>query len=218
MAGVNSLVERIEAEFAAAFQREEKLRSEKVEEFRGRQQRLEKFEQTLDRLREIWRPRLEALANKFGDRVEVQPHVERGRRSGVFEFRSDLARIKLRFAVAPDPEVQNLVFTYDLEILPILMKFDSHEELEVPMDAIDEAALARWFDDRIVSFVRTYLSLHENEYYLKEHMVRDPIAKVRFPKYAAGATLEQKGKLIYFIDEATLREYQQQQAGHEQET
>ena len=42
-------------------------------------------------------------------------------------------------------------------------------------------------------------------------MVHDPIANVHFPKYAAGATLESGGKTVYFIDESTLREYQQKQ-------
>jgi YHS domain-containing protein len=46
-------------------------------------------------------------------------------------------------------------------------------------------------------------------------MVEDPIAKVRFPKYAAGATLDVKGKTHYFIDEVTLREFQQQLAARE---
>ena len=59
--------------------------------------------------------------------------------------------------------------------------------------------------------MRTYLSLHENQYYLKGHMVEDPIAHVHFPKYAAGATLEERGKTVYFIDETTLREYQRKQ-------
>jgi YHS domain-containing protein len=77
---------------------------------------------------------------------------------------------------------------------------------------VDETALAKWFDDRIVSFVETYLSLHENQYYLKGHMVEDPIAKVSFPKYAAGATLDVRGKTIYFIDEATRDQFQKQQA------
>ena len=39
-------------------------------------------------------------------------------------------------------------------------------------------------------------------------MVEDPIAKVRFPKFAAAAKLEQNGKTFYFIDESTLREFQ----------
>jgi hypothetical protein len=92
------------------------------------------------------------------------------------------------------------------------MKFDRHDEIEVPLDAVDESTLGQWFDDRIVSFVRTYLSIHENQYYLKDHMVEDPIAHVRFPKYGAGATLEVNGKKVYFIDNATLRKFQQEQA------
>ena len=87
-------------------------RLRKVEEFQGRQQRLEKFEQILEELRDVWRPRLEALAKKFGERVNVQPHVEPGRRSATFAFQSDLARIDLRFAVAPDPDVRQ----FDLQL------------------------------------------------------------------------------------------------------
>ena len=92
------------------------------------------------------------------------------------------------------------------------MKFDSHNELEVPLDAINSAQLAQWLDDRIVNFVHTYLALHENPYYLKDQMVQDPIAKVQFPKFAAAAQLEQNGKTVYFIDESTLREFQLQSA------
>ncbi len=84
-----------------------------------------------------------------------------------------------------------------------------------PLDAVDKAALGKWFDDRIVSFVKTYLSLHENQYYLKGHMVEDPIAKVQFPKYAAGATLELDGKTLYFIDESTLPRISGQASGKE---
>jgi hypothetical protein len=104
------------------------------------------------------------------------------------------------------------VFTYDLQIVPILMKFDSHDEIQLPIDAIDETALGKWIDDRIVSFVKTYLSLHENQYYLKDHMVQDPIAKVKFPKYAAGATLEVAGKTHHFIDESTRNQFQKELA------
>jgi YHS domain-containing protein len=56
------------------------------------------------------------------------------------------------------------------------------------------------------------ISLHENQYYLKGHMVEDPIAKVQFPKYAAGATLQHGGKTLYFINESTLRDFEPKQA------
>jgi YHS domain-containing protein len=110
-----------------------------------------------------------------------------------------------------DEDVRNLIFQYDLDIIPILMKFDSHAELKLPIEGIDREALGKWFDDRIISFVKSYLAVHQNNYYLKDHLVEDPIAKVRFPKFAAGAKLDWKGKTIYFLGEETRREFEQQQ-------
>ena len=88
-----------------------------------------------------------------------------------FEFQSNLARIRLRLSASTDHDVRKLVLDYNLEILPILMKFESHQQAEWPLDAIDRQAIANWIDDRLVDFVKTYLSLHQNEYYLKDHMV-----------------------------------------------
>ena len=103
MSNSTSLADRINAEFDVASERVEKLKSQKVEEFQGRQQRLEKFDQTLEDLREIWLPRLDVLAKKFGERVKVRSQVEPGRRSASFKFKSELASIDYRFAVAPHP-------------------------------------------------------------------------------------------------------------------
>ncbi len=210
METTNLLIERIDAEFSAAEERWNQLRVKQLEEYHVRQLRLERFERTVDALRELWEPRLEALATRFGKTMDVMPIEQPGRRAVSMEFGSNLARITLRFTVSPDADARKLVVTYDVEILPVLMKFDSHRELELPLDAVDKAQLAQWLDDRIVDFVHTYLGLHENEYYLKEQMVEDPIAKVRFPSFAAAATLEHERKTLYFIDESTLREFQQQ--------
>lgn len=207
METANSLIERIDAEFSAAEQRWDQLRVKQLEVYQVRQQRLECFERTVETLRELWEPRLEALAKRFGKNMDVLPIQERGRRAVSLEFGSNLARILLRFAVSPDADARKLVVTYDVEILPVLMKFESHRELELPLDAVDKAQLAQWLDDRVVDFVY-YLAMHENEYYLKDKMVEDPIAKVRFPKFAAAAKLEHDGGTMYFIDESTLREFQ----------
>jgi YHS domain-containing protein len=48
-------------------------------------------------------------------------------------------------------------------------------------------------------------------------MVEDPVAKVQFPKYAAGATLERDGKTYYFLNESTCREFQEQRVSDSQE-
>jgi YHS domain-containing protein len=47
----------------------------------------------------------------------------------------------------------------------------------------------------------------ENEIYLKDEMVEDPIAHVTFPRLAAAMTLDWQGKKYYFIGEETRREF-----------
>lgn len=212
MPKIDQLLNRIDAAFNASADKIREFQSRKVQEHQDRQQRLEKFGQLSEQLRDVWRPRMEAFARRFGEKVQVTPVVTPGRREATFKFNSELAHIDLRFSVFTDTDVRNVVFCYDLDILPILMKFDSHSEIEFPLDAVDAEALAQWIDDRIISFINTYLSLHENSYYLKGHMVVDPVAKVQFPKFAAGATADFDGETYFFISEETRREFEAQRA------
>ena len=154
----------------------------------------------------------ECLAKEFGDRVNIKPIVTPGLRCAAMEFNSPLAQIVLQFSAGTDSDVTRLVLASDLDILPILMQFDQHTEISFPLDQINSEAIVQWLDDRIVAFVKTYLSLHENEYYLKGHMVEDPIAHVRFPKFAAGATRERNGKPVYFISEVMAQEFDKQKS------
>ena len=208
MAEINNLLSRIEAEFSALDDKLKKTQSEHLHEHQERQKRLAAFETLLEELPAVWRPRLETLVQRFGDRVKVTPQLASSSRAATLEFQSELARIRLRLSASTDRDVRKLILDYDLEIIPMFMQFDSHQQAEWPLDAIDRKAIANWVDDRIVGFVKTYLSLHENEYYLREHMVEDPIAGVRFPKFAAGTSLEWEGKKYYFIGDETRREFE----------
>jgi YHS domain-containing protein len=208
MADIDALLGRIDAEFAAMKQRVELHREQYVREYQQRQQRLELFAKACEQLQRVWRPRLEALANKLGERAKVTPSITPSLREAVFQFESQLARIELRLSATTDPDVRKLVLSQDLKILPILMEFTPHAQIDFPLDKIDETAVAKWIDDRLLDFVRTYVSLHENEYYLKDFMVEDPIAHVRFPKFAAGATKDFNGKTVYFISQETLQQFE----------
>lgn len=212
MADVTSLLERIDHEFATAREKIKTFQEEQVQSYEGRQRRLELFGKVCEQLRDIWRPRLEALSQRFGEHVKVTPRLTRELREAEFNFESNLAHIKLRFAASTDEEVRKLVLDYHLEILPILMKFEPHVQVEFPLEAVDPVAVAQWTDDRILDFVRTYLSLHQNEFYLKDHLVSDPVAGVRFPKFAAAATCQWEGKTYYFISEKTRQQFEKQHA------
>lgn len=207
MADVKDLLNRLDVEFSSAETQIKEFQAQKLQEYHGRQQRLELFSKACEQLRDTWRPRLEALAAKFGDKVKVTPSVTPAMREATFQFRSPLADIVLRFSASTDFEVRNLVLDYDLHILPILMKYEPHARVEFPLDAIHADVIGQWIDDRIVDFVKTYLALHRNEYYLKDHMVSDPVTLTRFPRYAAAATLDWGGTKYYFISDETRRDF-----------
>ena len=212
MAELQSLIDRMEKEFSLSDEKIKQFQKEQVDAYQEKQKRLEKLGQVFEKLRQVWGPRLQVLASKFGDKVKVKPSFVPSLRDAQFEFQSKLAAISLKFSASTDTDVTRIILTYDLRIVPALMSFDSHSELELPLDNPDPEKVAQWVDDRIISFVKTYQSLHENEFYLKDHMVSDPVIGLRFPKFAAGATLEWKGKTYFFVSEETLKEFQKQQA------
>lgn len=210
MADIATLMERIDAEFAQSDRQIKEFQTRKVEEYHGRQQRLELFAKVCDELQETWRPRLDALARKFGDKVQVTPTITPSGREATFEFKTSLAHIILRVSAATDEDVRNLVLDYNLHILPILMKFEPHMRVEFPLEKVDSEAVGSWIDDRIVDFVKVFLSVHRNELYLKDHMVMDPVSCTRFPKYCAAATLDWEHQKFYFISEETRAEFAKQ--------
>jgi YHS domain-containing protein len=210
MSELKSLPSRIDAEFAAVEKQAKDLQIERLQQYRERRLRLRQLDQVFQKLAEAWKPRLDTLLQKFGDRVQVTPRLTPSSREAAFEFQSNQGRIRLRFAALTDPDVSKVILAYDLEIIPVFFRYEPHAELQFPLDAVDEEAAGRWVDDRIIDFLRGYLSMGENEFDMQEHMVEDPVAHVRFPDFAAGATLEWQGKKYYFIGEETRQEFARQ--------
>jgi hypothetical protein len=167
MSDVTNLRQQLDAELAGAKSRAQQTRREWERFGRDMEERQEKFDALLERLRPIWVPRLELLRDRFTKVAKVeQPEVKRYARSVTFTFTSKY-RVELKFSASPDKDVRNLVLEYDLLVIPILVKYDRHVELEMPIDRVDEEAVARWLDDRIVSFVKTYVALEGDDFFEK---------------------------------------------------
>ncbi len=210
MSDVSDLLSRIDSEFASMDKAIKDFQQENVRAHQAREQRMEQFQLVCDQLKGVWKPRLEALAQKFGDRVQVKPSITPSQKSARFAFKSPLAEIVLTFSVSTDFDVKTVYLDYDLHLLPILMKYEPHQRMEFPLDKPDPAALGKWIDDRIVDFVKAYLALHQNQYYLKGKTVTDPVSGTQFPKYAAAESLQHEGQTYYFIGAETRREFQKQ--------
>jgi hypothetical protein len=214
MFDISRLATRISAEFSSAAERDKELLSGKEQDAKQRQDRLEQLGKVFDELREVWKPRLELLVREFGNRVNATVHVVPAMRDATFYFQSSVAHVKLRFTALTDRDFQRLILSYLVEITPAIIHYRPYAQVEFPLNAVDKALAAKWIDDRIVDFVQTYLSLGEPELFPKDQMVEDPVARIRFPKFAAAATLERKGEKLYFISEETRRNFEaEQQAG-----
>lgn len=201
---------RLDTEFALLPTAIEQRRSEIDHEYHGRQQRfVDAFMPAIAKLREIWDPRSDALLSRFKDIVHIEEDDDFTKVT--FSFDSSLAQVTLRFSFRHDSDVRNMILDYDLEILPILMKFDSNSTLELPLAAFDEQAATTWLEDRLVSFVHSFVELNKNQHYLNEQMVEDPVARVRLPKMVARETLDCEGRTYYFISAQTRDEFKKRQ-------
>jgi hypothetical protein len=168
MASIDSLASRIDAEFSAVEKKAQKQQAAQLEEQKQRQKRLEHLGKVFDELQDALRPRLELLVKKFGDRVQATPRIVPSTREVSFQFKSHRAQVRLKFSACTDQDIQKVILGYDLEIVPILMRFKAHDEMEFPLNAIDKEAAINWMDDRIVEFIQTYFAMGESEIYLKD--------------------------------------------------
>lgn len=210
MSDLTELASRIDKVLTAVKDRTKQEQQARLQDHAERQKLLAEYEKTRAKVVEIAKPRLEALAKRAGNRATVTPTVSETRRTAIFEFRSAKAYMTLTFSVAPDATVKNIVVERDLRIVPVLWKFVSHAEFITPVTNPDLAGLTKWLDDRIVEFAELYVQIHEGEILEKADYVEDPVAKIKFPKFAAGAVLEHGGQTHYFIDDSTRLEFAKQ--------
>jgi YHS domain-containing protein len=207
MADLNTFLKRLDEQVEKARKGVEQKQTELQQTYEGRKQRYQIFLRLMDELRGVARPRLDKLAERC--KFDATPTEDADRKSVVLKFKTPVARVQLRLSATHDTEVRNLVLVYDLEILPLYVKFNPHAELEIPLEKADRAAVENWLDDRLVEFAQTYVTIHFTDQYHQDHMVLDPVADVRFPKAYAQSSLEKDGKTYYFISEQTRREFDQ---------
>lgn len=204
-----SLADRIQAEFNSRAERQKASEQEKARAAREREKRLESFDKVCENLKTVWRPRLEEFAKQFGDKIKVTPTVAPEHRQATMDFQTDLASVSMVLAVCADADVTKLVLDYTLRIVPIYFDYERSARLEQPLETIDRNAIGAWIDDRLVGCVKAYLSMQENEYYLKRAMVEDPITKQKFLREDAVAKLDHAGRVVYFRSEDSLKQYKE---------
>lgn len=202
-----SLTQRIKAEFEAQQQRTKAAEQDRAKESQEREQRLALFNKTCESLKAVWGPRLQEFAKQFGDQIKVTPTITPTQREAKTVFFTELANITLTLSASASPDIRKLVLDYDLLILPMFIEYERHARAEFPLEGIDPKAVGAWIDDRLVGCVKVYLSLRENQLYLRRAMVEDPITKAMFLPEDAKAKIEHAGKTYYFASTESLEKF-----------
>lgn len=176
------------------------------------QQRMQEYERrhecfcvVADRLMEtVVRPRMRKLVEQF-ENAKFPESDAVARHSCTLDFgHTDRfpATTRLALGVSHDGTYEHLIGDYKLEIRPVFVRFQGEDQLRQPIDQIDEACLADWFDERLLGFVDTYLRLEDTDQYQAENLVLDPICGMRVNRVFAPAQADYKGKTYYFcLDE-----------------
>ena len=216
MTNLDTLIRRIDQELATELKRQKAAWQEVVQANRERGPRLQRYDAVARRLIDLLKPRLDALIERFKAVVKVEPVVRQHTRAVNLTFAATVAKVTLRFEVFPDQDVNHIRLECTQEIIPVVVRYDKQSVLEFPLGGVQDDALVRWFDDRIVAFVKAYVALVRQDAALREQLkdefVEDPVARIRFPKYLASSTLERDGRTYYFVDEETRREFEKQPA------
>jgi YHS domain-containing protein len=109
-------------------------------------------------------------------------------------------------AITRDAEAMSVVTQYRLTILPMFVPFEGTDQLIMPLDAVDEAKIARWVEDKIVHFVETYMRLETAEQYQAENTATDLVCGMPVSTVRPGATLQHAGQTFYFcLDECRAK-------------
>jgi YHS domain-containing protein len=209
MAETTPLAQRIKAEFDARTQRRQAGEQEQAKQTQEREKRLAQFTKLCEDLQGVWRPRIEEFARQFGDKIKVTPTVTPSQREAKVSFLTNLANITLTLTASAGADVTKLVLDYDLLIIPVFFEYERHARLEVPLDKVDREAIGKWIDDRLIACVKAYLSVQDNEYYMKRAMVQDPITKAMLLPEDAKAKFEHAGKTYYFTSEESFRKFKE---------
>jgi YHS domain-containing protein len=209
MATLDELERRIKEKLAGSEEGRQAQRERLRNGMSELEARLARYTAVADRLiREVIRPRLERLAACFEN--ARLPEGEGGRHGVVCRFERTArfpATATLELGVTRDGEGHSIEVRYSLDIQPVFFPFDREAHLIQPVDALDEARVAAWVEDRIVGFVDAYLRLETLEPYQVENVVTDPVCGMRLNRTHAQAQTEYLGVKYCFCVEGCRRKF-----------
>jgi len=112
------------------------------------------------------------------------------------------ATTKIELAVEHDQRIENVIVSYELDIMPVFMKYDAYDRLTfvLPLisDASEDERVAQWVDDRLLAFIDTYLQMDRGEEDFEDDVAADPVCGMRIRRSESEAHMDYLGHPYYF--------------------
>lgn len=154
-------------------------------------------------LSSVVHPRTKAVCRHFENAKikDFDPSKEFGCIVDFSHTRRYPAKASLGFSIWPGDDYNRIEVHYDIEILPILMKYDRTDAQGFPIDSLIETDVVAWVEKKILHFLDVYLSIETHPLYQKDNFVVDPVCGMRIPFFEVAATVERGEHTVYFCSE-----------------
>jgi YHS domain-containing protein len=216
MSEIDEFKAKLRGEAEAASERIHQMQDQAAEQYRASQSNYAIFLDLSHRIQEAIRPWVEAFAESLPDVTPVVTERDFGPAGRVFHRvlvtfsipRGERcpANIKLRFGL--DAELDSLILFYGLEIVPVFLEFERHDQIALPLDPSSIGTAVEWFKQKALAFTETYVSLFFNPEYQKGSEVPDVVLGRTFPLPFAKGQLEYRGVTYYFLTDESRKAFE----------
>jgi YHS domain-containing protein len=177
-----------------------------MSEFAPRRERFETIAAHL--LTDVIRPRMLRLGASFSNaRVDRIQHPVRCILWFNYCDRFP-ANVKLEFSVEHDERVEHVNVLYEVRIMPTFLKFNAHDKLTLALEAIDDAKVREWVEEKMLEFVDTYLQIDRGPGDSEDELVTDPVCGMRLTRSAAGAKTDYYGHPYFFCSDTCRQRFE----------
>jgi YHS domain-containing protein len=219
MTEIDEFKAKLRGEASSAMERIRQMQDQAAERYREMQSNYAIFLDLSHQIQEAIRPWVEAFAESLPEVTPVVTERDFGPAGRVFhgvfvtfslpQSERCPANIKLRFGLEAGVAVDSLILFYDLEILPVFIEFDRHDQIALPLDPSSVGTAIEWFKQKALAFTKTYVSMFLNPHYQKGSEVPDVVLGRTFPRTFAKGQTEYRGVTYYFLTDESRKAFEQ---------
>ena len=113
------------------------------------------------------------------------------------------ARANVSFRIIHNETIESLTIQYEAQILPIFIRFDRGDVLDLSIREIDSDTVREWAEQKVLGFLDSYLQIETHEQYQRDNVALDPVCGMRVTK-PKGIAHEHEGQTYYFCAQRCL--------------